>query len=448
MNLTRKGFRTGAVLGALFAAVAVAASPAPARAQDVPFETVVAGLKSPEATERIRSLVLLRKAGYLEAAPAVAPLLADPDPTVQGAAVETVLTLYTVDVDYTVRIGREIVKQRGATLPLYAFVQGPGVTVANLAPPDVIRGLLAATGSIAPTVRFDAAYTLAVLGWPLMLKGQLADAPNVINALIAILRESNPVMKEAATNALGRLLGAVIRNGEPTGDLASVRTEAGDLIVGGLNEADANLRLASMAALGEMRYERAVQSLTDLFNYHKKGPEAMAALEAVSRIGHPGSIPVFLAQLGNGDAQVRRLAVEGIGRTLDVDAMAQMLSKAERDQSAYVGHAVAFAKALNTNYREMPKLVQGFRYSSLAPQTSAYLVELGAPAALELSAFSTNSDARVRAGVAEVLGMVGDQTSLGLVDVLMRDRVKAVAEAAARSQKRLVPRPGGAARMP
>jgi len=448
MNLTRKGFRTGAVLGALFAAVAVAASPAPARAQDVPFETVVAGLKSPEATERIRSLVLLRKAGYLEAAPAVAPLLADPDPTVQGAAVETVLTLYTVDVDYTVRIGREIVKQRGATLPLYAFVQGPGVTVANLAPPDVIRGLLAATGSIAPTVRFDAAYTLAVLGWPLMLKGQLADAPNVINALIAILRESNPVMKEAATNALGRLLGAVIRNGEPTGDLASVRTEAGDLIVGGLNEADANLRLASMAALGEMRYERAVQSLTDLFNYHKKGPEAMAALEAVSRIGHPGSIPVFLAQLGNGDAQVRRLAVEGIGRTLDADAMAQMLSKAERDQSAYVGHAVAFAKALNTNYREMPKLVQGFRYSSLAPQTSAYLVELGAPAALELSAFSTNSDARVRAGVAEVLGMVGDQTSLGLVDVLMRDRVKAVAEAAARSQKRLVPRPGGAARMP
>jgi HEAT repeat protein len=438
----------GAAVGALLAAVAVAASPAPARAQDVPFETVVAGLKSPEATERIRSLVLLRKAGYLEAAPAIAPLLSDPDPTVQGAAVETVLTLYTVDVDYTVSIGREIVKQRGATLPLYAFVQGPGVTIANLAPPEVIRGLLSATGSITPTVRFDAAYTLAVLGWPLMLKGQLADAPNVINALIAILRESNPVMKEAATNALGRLLGAVIKNGEPTGDLASVRTEAGDLIVGGLNEADANLRLASMVALGEMRYERAVQSLTDLFNYHKKGPEAMAAFEAVARIGHPGSIPVFLAQLGHGDAQVRRLAVEGIGRTLDADAMAQMLSKAERDQSAWVGHAVAFAKALNTNYREMPKLVQGFRYSSLAPQTSAYLVELGAPAALELSAFSTNSDARVRAGVAEALGIVGDQTSLGLVDVLMRDRVKAVAEAAARSQKRLVPRQGGAARMP
>jgi HEAT repeat protein len=447
MNVTRNTLMRRIALVTAIAA-APAAAPEPARAQDVPFESVIAGLKSPDATARISSLVLLRQAGYLEAAPAIAPLLADPDPTVQGAAVETALALFTVDVKYTVDIGRTVVKQKGATLPLYAFVQGPGATIADPVPPEVIAGLVAATGSITPTVRFDAAYTLAVLGRPLMLKGQFPDAAKVVDSLIAILRESNPVMKEAATNALGRLLGAALKHGEPSGDMASIRTEAGDLIVGGLNEADVNLRLASMAALGEMRYERAVQSLTDLFNYHKKGPEAMAAFDAVSKIGNPGSIPVFLAQLGSGDAQVRRLAVEGIGRTGDAEALAQMQAKAGRDQSAYVGHALAFAKALNGNYSEMPKLVQGFKYSSLAPQTSSYLVELGAPAALELSAFSTNGDARVRAGVAEVLGIVGDRTSLGLVEVLMRDRTRAVAEAAARSQKRLVPRARAAGRMP
>jgi HEAT repeat protein len=436
------------VAAVVIATAGLTAAPSPAGGQDVPFETVIAGLKSPDASARISSLVLLRQAGYLEAAPAIAPLLADPDPTVQGAAVETILTLYTVDVEYTVEVGREIVTQKGATLPLYAFVQGPGATLANTAPPEVIRGLVAATGSSTPTVRFDAAYTLAVLGRALILRGQLSDMTKVIDALIAILRESNPVMKEAATNALGRLLGAALQRGDTSADLASIRTEAGDLVVGGLNEGDANLRLASMGALGEMRYDRAVQSLTDLFNYHKKGPEAMAAFAAVSRIGHPGSIPVFLAQLGSSDAQVRRLAVEGIGRTRDTDAMAQMQAKAGRDQSAYVGHALAFAKALNHNYSEMPKLVQGFKYSSIAPQTSSYLVELGPPAALELSAFSANGDARIRAGVAEVLGIVGDQTSLGLVEVLMRDRTKAVAEAAARSQKRLVPRATTAGREP
>jgi HEAT repeat protein len=351
-------------------------------------------------------------------------------------------------VNYTVEVGRGIVKQKGATLPLYAFVQGPGATIANPAPPEVIRGLVAATGSITPTVRFDAAYTLAVLGKPLVLKGQFPDPTKVVDALIAILRESNPVMKESATNALGRLLGAVTQAGEPSADLASIRTEAGDLIVGGLNEADVNLRLASMGALGEMRYERAVQSLTDLFNYYKKGPEAMAALDAVAKIGHPGSIPFFLAQLGNGDAQVRRMAVEGVGRTGDAAAMAQMQLKAERDQSAYVGHALAFAKARNGNFSEMPKLVQGFKYSAIAPDTFSYLVELGPAAALELAAFSTNADLKIRAGVAEVLGIVGNQTSLVLLDVLMRDKSGPVAEAAARSQKRLVPRAGAAGRMP
>ena len=428
--------------------VAALAEAAPARAQDVPFDTVLAGLKSPDPTARIGALVLLRQAGYLAAAPAIAPLLADADPTVQGAAVETVLALYLVDVTHSVEAGRRIVKQQGATLPLYAFVQGPGATIANAASPEVIRGLVAATGSSTPTVRFDAAYTLAVLGKPLILRGQFPDATRVIDSLIAILRESNPVMKEAATNALGRLLGALDQAGEPNADVASIRTEAGDLIVGGLNEADVNLRLASMGALGEMRYERAVQSLIDLFNYYKKGPEAMALLDAVAKIGHPGSIPFLLVQLGSGDAQVRRMAVEGIGRTGDAAAMAQMRVKAERDQSPYVGHALAFAKARTGDFSEMTKLVHGFKYSSLAADTFSYLVELGPAAALELAAFSTSADSRVRAGVAEVLGIVGNQTSLVLLDVLMRDKSSPVADAAARSQKRLVPRAGAAGRMP
>jgi hypothetical protein len=50
--------------------------------------------------------------------------------------------------------------------------------------------------------------------------------------------------------------------------------------------------------------------------------------------------------------------------------------------------------------------------------------------------------------VAEVLGIIGNQTSLGLVEVLMRDQSKLVAEAAARSQKRLVPRISAVARVP
>ena len=194
--------------------MAALAAAAPARAQDVAFETVLAGLKSPDPSARIGALVLLRQAGYLEAAPAIAPLLADPTRPcrvprwrrcwpLSGRCEATPWSLRPVASS----------KQKGATLALFAFVQGPGATIANAAPPEIIRGLVLATGSITPAVRFDAAYSLAVLGRPLVLRGRFPDTNAVLDGLIAILRESSPVMKQAATNALGRLLGAANESG-------------------------------------------------------------------------------------------------------------------------------------------------------------------------------------------------------------------------------------------
>jgi hypothetical protein len=145
---------------------------------------------------------------------------------------------------------------------------------------------------------------------------------------------------------------------------------------------------------------------------------------------------------------VRRLAIEGIARTGDAEAMVQMEARTANDQSAFVGHARAFAKARTGDFSQVTKLVEGFKYTLLESDTFAYLVELGAPAARELAAFSTHKDAKVRAGVAEVLGLIGDQTSLGLIEGMMRDKSKLVSEAAARSQKRLMPRVGAAARLP
>ena len=413
---------------------------APALAQQVAFEDVAANLKSPEPRVRLDALTLLRDAGYLEAAPAIAPLLSDPDDKVQAAAVEAVVSMYLVDERYTREYGKDLIREKGATLPLYAFVQGPGATIPNLAPAAVIRGLMDAASSPNMRTRFDAAYALAVVGRPLVLQGQFPDGRVAANRLVAILHEPDPLMRLAATHALGRLMGAANRNPTANPELTAQRVEVGDQIVVGMNDPDADVRLSSMGALGEMRYDRGVQSLTDMFTYYKKGPEAMAALDALAKIGHPGSLTVFLAQLGHREAHVRRMAVEGIGRIGDKDAMAQMESRTSGDQSPFVTYARAFAKARNGDYSQLPKLVDGFKYSLLASDTFDYLVELGAPAATELAAFSTDKDAKVRAGIAEVLGIIGSQQTLGVIEVMMRDRSDLVAAAAERSQKRLTPR--------
>jgi len=214
-------------------------------------------------------------------------------------------------VNYTVEVGRGIVKQKGATLPLYAFVQGNGATIANPAPPEVIRGLVAATGSITPTVRFDAAYTLAVLGKPLILKGQFPDATKVVDALIAILRESNPVIERGGHQRAGPTAwrGEPGRRAQrrprvrPHGGRRSHRRRlersrrqspagvdggpGGDAIRPGGAVADGPLQLLQEGARRD--------------GGARRGGEDRPS----------GSIPFLLAQLGSRDAQVRRMAVEG-----------------------------------------------------------------------------------------------------------------------------------------
>jgi HEAT repeat protein len=424
----------------LVAAGALAAGATPAAAQNIAFTDVVAHLGSSDPGTRMDALRQLRDAGYLQAAPAMAPLLADADAQVQALAVQSVVSLFLVDESYTREYGKSVIKEKGGTLPLYAFVQRAGATIANPAPPAIIRGLIAAAVSTTVRTRFDAAYALGVLGPPLVTAGQFPDGYAAADALMAVLREADPIMRGVATQVLGRLMGAALQNEARNTELASKRIEAGDQIVAGMNDPDVMLRLSSMGALGEMRYDRAVQSLTDMYSYYKKGPEAMAALDAVAKIGHPGSLPVFQAQLGHRDALVRRLAVEGIGRTGDRAAMAEMETRMAREQSPYVVYARAFAKARNGDVSQVAKIVGGFGYSLLESDTFDYLVELGPTVAPELWSFSTHKDAKVRAGAAEVLGIIGTQASLPAVEAMMGDRSSLVKAAAARSQKRLVPR--------
>ncbi|HOQ61294.1 MAG TPA: HEAT repeat domain-containing protein, partial [Vicinamibacterales bacterium] len=106
-----------------------AAAAAPPQGRQVAFEQVVESLKSPDAKARLGAIQLLREAGYLEAAPAIAPLLADPDDRVRAAAIEGLVSMYLVDERHTREFGRGLIREKGATLPLYAFVQREGVTI-------------------------------------------------------------------------------------------------------------------------------------------------------------------------------------------------------------------------------------------------------------------------------------------------------------------------------
>ena len=443
------GARARRVVGVLLTGIAVGCLGAgPARAQQWSFEEVVANLKVGDPKVRMEALRLLRQAGYLEGAAAVAPLLTDPVPEIQQLAIETVVSLYLVDEAYVIEFGQAAVKQKGASLPLLAFAVGRGVTIANTPPPGVVRALASGLASAVPNTTFDAAYAIGVLGPPLIRQGQFPEGRQTFERLINLSRDPNPGIRLAATHVIGRLMGAALDNPSVNADILALRGDLGDQLISGMNDSDPLIKLAAMAALGELRHDRAIQALTDALAYYKRDALGVAALDALAHIAHPSSLTLFSALLDAKDDHGRQAAVEGVARSGDTTALSNLLVRTTREQSRLLLQAVAFARAKQGDFSQIARVVEGLRDAETSAYAFAYLVELGPPLAPSLAGAASDKDPRVRAGVAEVLGIIGSQASLPVLDSLSNDKDNAVAAAARRSQRRLVPRAPAQPRVP
>ncbi len=432
--------------GIVAAGLAAVLAAAPAPAQQVAFEDVVVNLKAADPARRLDALRLLRESGYLEAALAVVPLVGDPVAQVQFDAIDTELSLFLVDEAYTRKVGKAIVGKGEPTLPLLAFAEGRGATIANAAPPDVITALVGALASPDTQVRFEATYVLGVLGPPVARIGAFPGGKAAVDGLMRLLHDPEPSIRLAATHVLGRLVGAARQYPEQNPELMALRQTVGDQIVAGLNDPDAYQRLASMRALGELRHDRGVQALMDQLAYYKKGDAAVAALEALSRIAHPSSLSLMTAMLEARDPQLRRFAVEGIARAGDRTAMASLESRVGRDRSGPVKLALAFARQKAGGASQADEIVPALKSRTLQAQAWDYLVELGPEVVPALTPYLQDKNATLRATVADVLGVIGDQRALPALDAALGDRNKGVAAAAGRSVQRLRPRPAAAGR--
>ena len=103
------------------------------------------------------------------------------------------------------------------------------------------------------------------------------------------------------------------------------------------------MRAGGHQTLGAMRYERAVQALTDLFQYFRRGDLAEASLDALARIGHVSSVPLFTAALTGKDSAFKAIAIEGLARTRDPKNLAAIQAALSGERSDSVLLAGAFA---------------------------------------------------------------------------------------------------------
>src|SRR5262245_30385944 len=194
--------------------------------------------------------------------------------------------------------------------------------------------------------------------------------------------------------------------------------------------------MTAMQTLAALRYERAVQGLTEIYQHYRKGDDAGTALEALARIGHASSLSLFTAQLQTRNAPLKAIAIDGIARIGDRAAYADVEKALVGERNESVQLAAAFASVMLGN-SPVDTVAESLPKPKLHDQAKQYLVEIAAARPGVLSRHAQDPDPRIRAEIADALGLAGDPAALPLAESLQKDSDPQVARAGERAVNRL-----------
>jgi HEAT repeat protein len=411
-------------------AVLAAACALPAGAQQLSFEDAIARLKLPDLSARLQALSLLEESGYPEAGPPIAALLSDPDDRVQRAAMYAELGIFLGTRIETRRKVGLVVEVRDSRPAARLFDTPWSSLPIALVQDEVVVAMLGPTRHRDPAFRLEAIYTVGLLA-------QLDGRPptpaykELAEGLAEGLGNPAPETRTAVARAAGR----IFRRCLAPCDMPGV-SRLGDALVHTLNDPDSRVRIASLSALGDMRWERAVQALVTAYEYYQKKPESVAYLATLARIAHSTSVPLFKAALFHRDSSFRLIGGEGLARVGGDEAVAAAAAL-DGDRSAPVNVAAAFALARTGQASGVDRLVQAVDPVATRLQAQEYLIELGAAAAAPVAAALSSGSAGRRIALIEVLSVVGGAAELAAVESHQRDSNADVVAAAERAALRI-----------
>lgn len=389
----------------------------PAVAQQAQFQDVVRMLRHPDARERLKSVEMLREAGFMEAAEPVAALIVDPEDDVQLAAIETELSLFLLDDGTRRRMGG-FMTSKPKSPGLAAFEAGPSVVKPVPVPVAIVDNLLLALDDANERVRFEAVHAL----------GALAKAPLSVpqaRRLIAALDHYDPIVRAASARVMARL---------------QVK-EAEDALIVAIGDSNQAVRQFAMYALGEIKSAKAVRALTHQVQNYKSNTQATWALLALAKIADPSSADLFRQFIAAKDPGFRAASAEGLARVNAVDFVPQLEQRLQNERGPAVQLAYFFAlQKLGRNYLE--HIVSALEEDDSAPQAIEYLTELGPSIAKELTPYLGSREDNVRGRVAQILGVIGTAEVIPALESARLDRNEAVARAVAAAIDRIKSRQG------
>jgi HEAT repeat protein len=372
---------------ALVAGLTVPAGALAVRDQDTQtISQLTDSVNNPDAKVRRAALKALASRGP-EALDPLSLLVGDPERDIRIDAIEAILAIYVEPP------ARERVSSAEDAFGWTRYRTTPWPVS-----PALLKNLVLGLSDDWPSVRKNAAYGLGIVLTPPV------DA-RVAEELMYSLADPDASVRLAAARSLGRLRAA----------------SAGDQLIGRIVDTDLPVRLASMQALGEIREARALDALQQQLEYYRGGIAGRTALDALARIAHKSTAPLFAQEKFSKNDEHRRSAYEGIARiggipAADAVAMEQLLT-AERDESVAAAMALADRDTAN--------------------QVMDYVVELGLAQPAALVPYLKHTDPILRERVATAMGFVGGADAEAALSNLTSDGDPAVRRAVEASLVRI-----------
>jgi HEAT repeat protein len=366
-------------------------------------DPLVTALRSePEPKVRLEVVKALRELRNRDAVPALVGALSDLDPKVREEALGTLVELYA---------------ERERSTPVSKFLElfsdeddKPSVGPFTQVDPSVYRALATALRDEEKGIREAAAHAIGIL-----------DGRSVVADLTLALQDVEPGVRGAAASAIGKV--------------GSERD--GVKLIPILADENAGVRTRALRAIGTLRVREAGPALREMFEANRRRESARLILDSLSRVADPGQAELFRELVKDADPERKRLAIEGLARVADASMLSAFKKDFQRERSDEIRLAYAFALVRLGDKDFLDSLVLALPSGTNGRRCRGYILELGKEVLQELYPYLNDQDAEIRAELCEIIGGIGDSSSLAWLEPLLKDPSPKVADRANRAVERL-----------
>jgi HEAT repeat protein len=350
--------------------------------------------KEPKGDLRASMVAALGRIRDREAVPVLADTLgSDLDKDVRLQAIDSLLRLY-IPIEDSGPIHTIFNKVKSVFILPDAPVIGPEVQVDAAAKQALA---MAMQKDFSDEVRTEAARALGIL-----------KARDQVSVLTAALEDPQNREHSGVRVQIARTLG-VIR--DPAAGPALERT---------LRDPDQKVAQEAILAVGLVGDTAPRATVEQIFRTDSNRSTKSRALEALSLMRDKGSIPLFESLLNDKNDYYRELAAEGLARLqYNAKGWKQLY---EQEKKPSVRNALAFGLAASGDLDYLTDLTNALG-TRQAYQVEVYLYELGKYDGKlnALYPYLKSTDPRVRAGVARIIGNIGDPASVDQIRPLRDD---------------------------